>query len=617
MTYATPYHWRARLLYDPVTSPFQQHSRWITVAGSAAQETKLRTLDPPPIVAMDDHCETSEDALLSVDAGNGVLANDYGGSGPLTAELVSDVSEGELDLHSDGSFSYTPDQDYYGPDSFSYCAYDGLVYSNDATVTINVTPVNDAPLALADAYETTGSTMLVIPAESGVLTNDFDVDEDDLTAELVDDVSHGVLGLNTAGSFTYNPTPGYLGLDFFTYKAFDGQAYSNEATVTINLLPRTVYVDDDAEPGGNGTSWTLAYRYLQDALYEAGIDPTVAEIHVGQGTYWPDQDVGGHVIENDPLMTFQLLNGVALYGGYAGLSTGGDPDEREVVHFPTTLDGTMEHTQAYHVVTASGTDATAILDGFWITQGHAYGPAPHDQGGGICISMGNPTISNCFVQYNSACYGGGMANVAATPSVNNCDFAGNTAAYYGAGVFNHAGSEAEFTDCRFLLNAISFSGWGGGMYCYDSDPQLVRCEFLVNTAQSGGGLHNHASSPILTECTFDRNTATGSGGALHNYGYSSPILTDCAFIGNQAQNRGGAVRNYDHSNPTMYSCRFESNEVLSESDLGAGGALCNEVSSELALFDCLLRGNIAPNYGGGVYNYDNASADLFNLRAHL
>ena len=613
LTPGTPYHWRARLLYDQVTSPFQQHSRWITMPGSGMQETKLRTPTAPPIVADDDYYETPEDTPLSVDELNGVLPNDHGGSGPFTAELVSDVSHGELDLYADGSFDYIPDPDYHGPDSFTYRAHDGFVYSNDATVTIDVTPVNDPPAALDDAYETTGSTMLIVLAENGVLVNDFDIDEDDLSAELVDDVSHGVLSLSTDGSFTYNPTPGYTGLDSFTYQAFDGQVYSNEATVTINLLPRTLYVDDDAEPGGNGTSWLLAYRYLQDALYEASIDPSVDEIHVGQGTYHPDEDVGGHVTPDDPNATFTLVAGVAAYGGYCGLTGGGDPNDRDPSQFVSVLSGTLVSNHSYHVVTASGgAGQTRILDGFLITGGEAYGPSPDNQGGGMYVTSATPTVANCAFSQNEADYGGGLANIASTTVLTSCVFDENTASYYGGGVFNHAGSDASFTDCYFLSNATGASGWGGGMYCYDSSPQLVQCFFIGNTAQSGGGMHNYTSSPILTECTFTMNTASGSGGALHNYSYSGPTLMDCTFTEDQAQNRGGAVHNYDHSSPTMHSCRFESNEVLSDAELGAGGALCNEVSSGPALIDCVLRGNVAPKYGGAVCNYDAASADLFN-----
>ena len=103
---------------------------------------------------------------------------------PLTAVLVADVSDGSLTLNADGSFSYSPDPDFYGVDSFTYVANDGVVDSNVATVTITVVSVNDAPVADVDAYSTDEDVLLEVAAP-GVLGNDVDPDVDPLTAVLV------------------------------------------------------------------------------------------------------------------------------------------------------------------------------------------------------------------------------------------------------------------------------------------------------------------------------------------------------------------------------------------------------------------------------------------------
>jgi hypothetical protein len=90
-------------------------------------------------VAADDAYSTDEDTPLSV-AAPGVLGNDSDADGdPLTAVLVSDVSNGTLTLNSDGSFSYTPDGGFSGSDSFAYVANDGQADSNLATVSLTVT----------------------------------------------------------------------------------------------------------------------------------------------------------------------------------------------------------------------------------------------------------------------------------------------------------------------------------------------------------------------------------------------------------------------------------------------------------------------------------------------
>ena len=104
------------------------------------------------------------------------------------------------------------------------------------TITINVTPVNDAPVANPDSYTTPQSTPLTVAAP-GVLGNDTDVDSSTITAVLVTNVAHGTLLLNSDGSFSYTPTNAYSGSDSFTYKAYDGYVYSNIATVTITVTP--------------------------------------------------------------------------------------------------------------------------------------------------------------------------------------------------------------------------------------------------------------------------------------------------------------------------------------------------------------------------------------------
>src|SRR4030095_2781 len=136
-------------------------------------------------------------------------------SGPL---LVSQPTHGSLTLNGNGSFSYTPAANYNGPDSFIYKANDGQADSGVATVSITVTAVNDAPVAVNDSYTTPEDTTLTLAAP-GRLANDSDVDGDSLTAILVSLPTHGNLTLNSSGSFSYVPAANYNGPDSFIYKA--------------------------------------------------------------------------------------------------------------------------------------------------------------------------------------------------------------------------------------------------------------------------------------------------------------------------------------------------------------------------------------------------------------
>ncbi|HEV2148000.1 MAG TPA: Ig-like domain-containing protein [Longimicrobiaceae bacterium] len=184
--------------------------------------------------AANDAYSVDEDNALNV-AAPGVLANDTDPQGdPLTAAVVSGPSHGALTLNANGSFTYTPNANFNGTDSFTYKANDGRRDSNVATVTITVNPVNDAPTAVDDAYSTDEDVALNVAAP-GVLANDTDPEGNTLSAVLVSGPANGTLTLNANGSFTYTPSAGFSGTDQFTYRANDGTADSNAATVTITV----------------------------------------------------------------------------------------------------------------------------------------------------------------------------------------------------------------------------------------------------------------------------------------------------------------------------------------------------------------------------------------------
>lgn len=198
-------------------------------------------------VAANDSYAIAEDSVLTVPAA-GVLADDTDVDGDsLTALLVAGPTYGTLTLNANGSFVYTPSADFNGADSFTYVANDGSVNSNIATVVLTISNVNDPPVASNDAYVTNEDAALNVPA-NGVLVNDADVDGDPLTVLLVTGPLNGSLALNADGSFVYTPNANYNGADSFTYRANDGSADSNIATVRIavNAVNDVPVASDDA-----------------------------------------------------------------------------------------------------------------------------------------------------------------------------------------------------------------------------------------------------------------------------------------------------------------------------------------------------------------------------------
>jgi len=189
-------------------------------------------------IATDDAYSTNEDTALSIPL-PGVLVNDTDiDGGPLTAVLVAGPSNAQsFALNANGSFTFTPALNFVGMTTFTYRAFDGAAQSNTATVTINVLPINDPPVAVDDIFNINEDTTLT-PGAPGVLANDTDVDGGPLSAQLVTGPANAQsFVLNANGSFTYTPALNFNGVDSFTYRAFDGLALSNIATVTINIAP--------------------------------------------------------------------------------------------------------------------------------------------------------------------------------------------------------------------------------------------------------------------------------------------------------------------------------------------------------------------------------------------
>jgi large repetitive protein len=197
--------------------------------------TVIATNEPP--AAQNNSYSTDEDTALVV-AAPGVLSNDTDPDGnPLTAVLVAGPAHGSVTVNPNGGFSYTPAANYNGPDSFTYKANDGTADSNAASVSLTVNAVNDAPIATGDAFNTNEDASLAVSAP-GVLANDADAIEGSaLTAVLVAGPAHGTVTLSGDGSFTYVPAANYSGADSFTYKANDGSADSNIATVAVSIAP--------------------------------------------------------------------------------------------------------------------------------------------------------------------------------------------------------------------------------------------------------------------------------------------------------------------------------------------------------------------------------------------
>ncbi len=230
---------------------------WASGSNLDLLDTYLLFGDPATRIALaftaiNDTYAIDEDGLLTVPANIGVLENDiHPQNSSLNAVLVENVSNGVVALAADGSFTYMPDPDFNGTDSFTYQANDGVEDSNIATVTISVNPVNDPPVA----YNQTVSTLMNIPLNIILIATDDDggspslliqqvflqsetgyLQDSDLTFAILTQPAYGMLS-GTAPDLVYTPNLDYFGSDSFTFIANDGEYDSNVATVTIQVQP--------------------------------------------------------------------------------------------------------------------------------------------------------------------------------------------------------------------------------------------------------------------------------------------------------------------------------------------------------------------------------------------
>ena len=411
--------------------------------------------------------------------------------------------------------------------------------------------------------------------------------------------------------------------------------------VTVAKADAVLYVDQNASGSTHdGSSWSNAYLFLQDAL-AAATSGTI--LRVADGVYRPDQGMGQ--IAGDRNATFRLVSGVTLAGGYAGCGAG-DPSERDVVLYETVLSGDLAGNDcegfvnctenSYHVVTADWPSGGGALDGVTVTGGNATGTTTFSRLGGGLLADGatNLVLSNCRILRNIAIKGGGMwSGNGDSPMLQNCTFSENRA-YDGGGVYvQDAGIEmtactinantayepgssakgggmivsygyATLNRCTFSNN-VAISDGGGGMseaggIALWGDAAMSECIFEANVADIGGGVYADGPTVTLSRSSFRYNVAHSHGGGLYRTfeeGDTAAIVTACAFLGNA----GGGVHNAG-ANLFATNCVF-----IGNSSNGWGAAMYNDDSSSPTVINCTFSHNADPGPSGGAIANNSSS----------
>ncbi len=427
-----------------------------------------------------------------------------------------------------------------------------------------------------------------------------------------------------------------------------GIAASDSVSIVRESTPAyasVIYVNAStpAAPGAqDGTAWATAFEDLQDALAVA----TTQEIWVAAGVYYPDEAAAGFaMVTNDSSATFTLIDGISLYGGFAGDET--NLSQRDPGTHSTILSGDIDQndadegldilesytgiagTNSLHVITVAEGVESLVLDGFIVTAGDAGGTDAEGKGAGLYAAGGTFEIRQMGF-YGNAAYekGAGLFADSADLVVSNCTFAGN-GSYRGGGMLLSGGT-SEVVSCTFSGNAVvmGFKGGheqGAGMMIENGASGTVRaCSIINNSADDdGAGLCIDASDITVQDCTFRGNEATfnggavlvnaaevifinplmtgnkgNNGGALHARNSGSKVtLVNASLSGNQARSLGGAIFNNNTSSVTIENSIIWNNQ--SDGEIATNTAsVVNLNSSTTTVYHCLIANS------GGSINWD-------------
>lgn len=345
---------------------------------------------------------------------------------------------------------------------------------------------------------------------------------------------------------------------------------------------QVLYVDDDAPAGGNGQTWSSAFSYLQDALAAAKTQSAnVAEIRIAQGMYMPDRDAMNPRGTGDRTAYFQLLNGVKILGGFAGVGAP-DPDSRDPSQWPSIVTGDLNNDDnlifgttddnAHRLFRNDLAGGQYVLDGLVVERTNSLQASPQ-LNNAIRVTGGHITIRSCRLQYNKA--------------------------ESASGVHLQDGASAFVSDSVFFEN-FSNSVGGALRLMPGSVAHVHQCVFEKNRADYGGGIHVGAGMLTVNDSEFRRNQGDIHGASI--YAVSSAVwTTDCTFVENHAigDNYGGggavfASGTMGNSTVTATRCVYESNIA------SRGAALSVDYAADVIVDHCQFSNNTASNYSGSA-----------------
>ena len=400
----------------------------------------------------------------------------------------------------------------------------------------------------------------------------------------------------------------------------DMGAYERSAPLT----PWRLYVNQHVEGANNGTSWNDAFWYLQSALDAAKASGgVVTEIWVAAGSYRPTK----RTIPNDPRSaTFELVSGVAIYGGFGGNET--SLDQRDLAEYVPELSGDLNYDDPTDTVAelarcVSRSDSSMPLgpgcEAFDFDKNgrvntddifaFMHSPRHNDNAYRVVTvpNAGPGTILDCVaVTYGVGGDGAGIRVDQGSLTLRNCKFLWNMATYAGGG-FHSRGGVQTFSDCFFYGNIAAYEG--GGIDGSNGSISVNRCGFSSNGAVSGGSAINLFKAPAtIIGCDLSGNVAGYSGAAVRAF-RSGLDVQDCLFSSNVAGYSGAGIETYG-TTLSVHRSRFVSNKARNGAGINASGGW-DPVIPNADVYNCAFIGNSA-DYAGGAMNLFRTGEQVVN-----
>ncbi|MEM8679962.1 MAG: Ig-like domain-containing protein, partial [Planctomycetota bacterium] len=223
---------------EAASDSFRYQARDASGVTTQAQVTiQVTNVNDQPL-AMDDHFQVAEGDRHIAAGTLSALANDVDPDSPTLSGLVkTGPRHGTLNWNADGTFVYVHDGSETLSDSFSYTVSDGSSGTDEGVVQIDVTPVNDAPVATNDSLSVAANTGEIVFVSSELLGNDYDAEGQATQIVLLEAPLHGTVTLQPDGNISYEADVNFSGVDSFRYAISDGEAQSSPATVAVLVTP--------------------------------------------------------------------------------------------------------------------------------------------------------------------------------------------------------------------------------------------------------------------------------------------------------------------------------------------------------------------------------------------